>query len=300
MGKTREFGCRFSIPRQLVGERYELLLEDPDIEAIYIPLPSGLHAEIAGAALLAGKHVLCEKPLALNVGDARRLIETQTAAGRVFVEDFSYQFTPGYQFVRELLNSKCCGTVHAIQVVLTFNAGQEHAIRFNRQLGGGCLYDLTCYGVDLAHRLFGLRPGEAVVKAIPLCTKLAKLGNGSLVEGRVWSLLETLDGSELSIYTAFEGSRQDVLTLVGEAGSCFLPAFFLPDEKGTAAFLQTGTTRWVHELPGVDQNSIQIQRLCARVAEEKILDVDDHQRWIWNASILEELHRKVDTDLTGS
>jgi predicted dehydrogenase len=295
--KTHEFGQRFNIRRRFVSDRFDVLLEDPDIDVIYIPLPSALHAEIACAALLAGKHVLCEKPLALTLEQARRLITIQGAAGRVLVENFSYHLAPGYALVRELVESLTLGAIRSVQMVLTFAAERKHAFRFSRELGGGCLYDLTCYGIDLAHRLFGERLGESVLRAVPLTTKLATLGDGSSVEGRVWASLEALGGIELSIYTAFEGARQDLIILAGEKMECFVPAIFLPDEKGSAAFVRVENDHWIRELPGLDPNSLQIHLLCARIREDRILDLDDQKRWEWNASVLEELHRKVASDL---
>jgi len=113
-GETaRRVADRLAIPR--AHGSYEALLADPDVDAVYIPLPNHLHAEWSIAAARAGKHVLCEKPLALTAADAERMIEAAEAAGVHLMEAFMYRHHPSWVTVRELVASGRIGTLTAVQ-----------------------------------------------------------------------------------------------------------------------------------------------------------------------------------------
>ena len=117
------------------------LLQDPSVDAVYIPLPNSMHAEWTVRALQAGKRVLCEKPLALNLAEAGRVIDA--ARGRVLMENFSYQTKTR----DSILNPQF------IEVHFSFMATVDHRLRYDPALGGGSFLDLGCYGVDFVHRL---------------------------------------------------------------------------------------------------------------------------------------------------
>ncbi len=137
---------------------YEALLADPDVDAVYIPLPNHLHATWAIAAAEAGKHVLCEKPLALSVADAERMIEVADRAGVLLMEAFMYRLHPSWVAVRELVASGRIGPLVAVQSWFSYFNDDPVNIRNIVEVGGGALYDIGCYSVNLSRMLFGAEP----------------------------------------------------------------------------------------------------------------------------------------------
>lgn len=143
---------------------YEALLGDPTIEAVYIPLPNHLHLEWTLAAAAAGKHVLCEKPLALSSTDARRMIDASNQAGVLLMEAFMYRLHPLWQEVRRLIGAGTIGELVALQSFFSYRNLDPTDIRNQVTTGGGALLDIGCYPVNAARMLFGSEPGE--VKAL--------------------------------------------------------------------------------------------------------------------------------------
>jgi len=137
---------------------YEALLADPTVDAVYIPLPNHLHAEWGVAAARAGKHVLCEKPLALTSADAERMIEVAEAEGVRLMEAFMYRLHPSWIAVRELVTSGRIGRLMAVQSWFSYFNDDPANIRNIRAFGGGALYDIGCYSVNLSRMLFGGEP----------------------------------------------------------------------------------------------------------------------------------------------
>ena len=137
---------------------YEALLADPNVDAVYIPLPNHLHAEWTIAAARAGKHVLCEKPLALTSADAERMIEVAEAEGVRLMEAFMYRLHPSWIAVRELVASGRIGRLKAVQSWFSYFNDDPANIRNIRAVGGGALYDIGCYSVNLSRMLFGAEP----------------------------------------------------------------------------------------------------------------------------------------------
>ena len=143
---------------------YEALLADPTIEAVYIPLPNHLHLEWTLAAAAAGKHVLCEKPMALTSTDARRMIDASNQAGVLLMEAFMYRLHPLWQEVRRLIGAGTIGELVAFQSFFSYRNLDPTDIRNQVTTGGGALLDIGCYPVNAARMLFGSEPGE--VKAL--------------------------------------------------------------------------------------------------------------------------------------
>ena len=145
---------------------YEALLADPNVDAVYIPLPNHLHARWTIAAAEAGKHVLCEKPLALTAADAERMIEAAERAGVHLMEAFMYRLHPSWVAVRELVESGRIGPLTAVQSWFSFYNDDPADIRNIADAGGGALYDIGCYCVNLSRMLFGAEPGRVAASII--------------------------------------------------------------------------------------------------------------------------------------
>jgi predicted dehydrogenase len=139
---------------------YEALLADPDIEAVYNPLPNHLHVSLTLQAAAAGKHVLCEKPIALTAEQAGQL---RSAAGKVHImEAFMVRFHPQWLRARELVRSGNIGELRAVQVFLSYYNDDPANIRNQAGIGGGALYDIGCYGIVSGRFLFETEPRRAV------------------------------------------------------------------------------------------------------------------------------------------
>jgi predicted dehydrogenase len=133
---------------------YEALLTDPDVEAVYIPLPNSLHIEWTMRALEAGKHVLCEKPLSRRPAEVERAFDLAEREGRVLMEAFMYRHNPQTHRLTELVSSGAIGTLRLISAAFSFPASPGD-VRLSRALDGGALMDVGCYCVSSARLLAG-------------------------------------------------------------------------------------------------------------------------------------------------
>lgn len=158
--KARAAADELGIPR--AHGSYEALLEDPEVDAIYNPLPNHLHATWTLAAAEAGKHVLCEKPLAMNADEAQQMVDGCRAAGVVLVEGFMYRLHPQWVQVREVVASGRLGELLAVQSFFSFSNRDPADIRNIAEFGGGALMDIGCYCIDLSRMLFDDEPARAV------------------------------------------------------------------------------------------------------------------------------------------
>jgi predicted dehydrogenase len=137
---------------------YEELLADEKIEAVYIPLPNHLHAEWTTRAAEAGKHVLCEKPLAMTADQAAEMVEACDRAGVKLMEAFMYRLHPLWKQTRRLIEDGAIGEVRAMQTVFGYRNVDPANIRNVPEFGGGALYDIGCYPVNAARMIFGSEP----------------------------------------------------------------------------------------------------------------------------------------------
>jgi len=155
---ARAVADRLAIPR--AHGSYEALLADPDVDAVYIPLPNHLHAEWTIAAARAGKHVLSEKPLAMTSADAERMVAACEAAGVRLMEAFMYRLHPSWVAVHDLVAAGRIGRLVAVDSWFSYFNDDVANIRNIRAVGGGALYDIGCYNVNLSRLLFGGEPSR--------------------------------------------------------------------------------------------------------------------------------------------
>ena len=141
---------------------YDDLLADPAVEAVYIPLPNHLHAEWTLRAAAAGKHVLCEKPLALDTAEAAGMIEGCRRAGVTLMEAFMYRLHPLWTRVHELVTAGSIGELQAIQAFFSYRNLDPENIRNIAAYGGGALMDIGCYPINVARWMFGEEPSSVV------------------------------------------------------------------------------------------------------------------------------------------
>lgn len=158
MDRARTTADKLGIPRSFGS--YQELLDDPEIEAVYIPLPNHLHAEWSMAAAQAGKHVLCEKPLAVSSSEATAMIEVANRAGVKLMEAFMYRLHPLWVEVRRMLEDGLIGELLAIQSFFSYRNVDPEDIRNIADFGGGALFDIGCYPVNMSRMLFGSEPSD--------------------------------------------------------------------------------------------------------------------------------------------
>jgi predicted dehydrogenase len=139
---------------------YEALLNDPEIDVIYNPLPNHLHAAWTIKAVEAGKHVLCEKPLALNVEEVNAMQESARKHGRVVAEAFMYRHHPQTLKVQEVVRNGSLGDLRLIRGSYTYMQSRERDVRLDPAMGGGSLWDVGCYPISYARSVIGTNPLE--------------------------------------------------------------------------------------------------------------------------------------------
>lgn len=155
---ARAFAKEWKIPR--AHGSYEALLADPEIDVIYNPLPNHLHAEWTVRAVEAGKHVLCEKPIALRVGDVDAIADAAKIHGRVVAEAFMYRHHPVTLKAQELVASGALGELKLLRGSFTYELKREGNIRSDPDMGGGSLWDVGCYPISYMRAVLGAEPLE--------------------------------------------------------------------------------------------------------------------------------------------
>jgi len=189
---------------------YQELLDNPDIEAVYIPLPNHLHAEWIRRAADRGKHILCEKPLALNAGEAAACAEYAERAGVKLMEAFMYRFHPQWRRVEEMVRMGEIGDILAVQTYYAYNLTDPDNIRNKLETGGGALMDIGCYAVSVPRLVFDREPE----RVIGLFRRDPGFGTDTLTS----AILDF--GSGRSVFTtATQGFRAQTVDIYGTGGS---------------------------------------------------------------------------------
>lgn len=157
LDKAAEAARRLDIPKSYGS--YEQLLADPEIDAVYNPLPNHLHVPYTLKAMEAGKHVLCEKPIAVTAEEAEKLLDAAHKYPKLKVmEAFMYRFHPQWEKVKELLRSKRIGELRYVHSVFTYYNVDPDNVRNHKEYGGGGVLDIGCYSINLSRFLFGEEP----------------------------------------------------------------------------------------------------------------------------------------------
>jgi predicted dehydrogenase len=197
--RARDFATRHSVDR--VSATYEALVNEPDVDAVYIPLVNSLHREWTLRAVAAGKHVLCEKPLGMNAAEAEEMGAAAAKAGVLLMEAFMYRFHPRpAAFIRELHQP-----MH-VQASFGFNLDDPGDVRMQKPLGGGALLDVGCYGVSVSRWILGEPDG------------VAAWAQGGEVDMTVSALLHFPGGATASVWASFEAAEVQELTVLSHDG----------------------------------------------------------------------------------
>ncbi|UCR88134.1 Gfo/Idh/MocA family protein [Mycetocola spongiae] len=242
-------------------DSYAALLASPDIEAVYIPLPNGLHGPWAERALLAGKHVLVEKPFASSAAEARRVLAVASRTGLVAAEAFHYALHPLLLRLRELLSAGAIGRVTGAEIICVIPAPPATDARWNTALAGGTIMDVGCYGLHAAAALGRYLGGPARV--------LSAVAEADPADPEMDRAMEiTLGyptGPAVRLRTAMNAREMEFsLRISGERGELFLPCFVLP-HRDDRLILRTAAGESTEHLGTRSSYAYQLEAFAAAV-----------------------------------
>jgi xylose dehydrogenase (NAD/NADP) len=292
-GEIRGLGCRSEERGQTIARqhgiplaccRYEEILEDPEIDAVYIPLPNHLHKEWTLRALQAGKHVLCEKPMAVNGEDAHCMARAARERGMVLMEALMYRFHPRSRRIKELVDQGAIGEPRLVRAAFCFHHPDPADARFRPEMGGGALLDVGTYGVSLARWILSAEP-----ESVQACAVYGPTG----VDVTFIGLLRFPGGCLATVEASFMTALQQTFSIIGSRGAIDLPHdAFIPWEK-EAIFHLRGTEEEEGKLeiiPGMDQYRLMVEHFSDCVLKEKAPDFPAEES-VANMRVLDALAR---------
>lgn len=285
--RARAAAAAFNIARSYGS--YDALLQDPAIEAVYIPLPNHLHLEWSAKALEAGKHVLCEKPMTVTAAETRTLIALRDRTGLHIEEAFMVHHHPQWRTVQELVRNEVIGQVRAVHSSYSFTLGNRESYRFQKDRGGGVIYDLASYGATICRLLFAASPVRVMA--------CADFDPHSGIDQQITALLE-FPGGQASITASFIATRYQHTEIIGTNGWIRLDYPFAHAEPSSCC-LYIGDSTSVGAKPArtisfdpVNQYTLQGDQFSRRVrgltASSRTLEDT-----LANMGVIEALHRSL-------
>lgn len=285
-GRAAEIAARFGIPASYTS--HEDLLADPNIDAVYLPFPNGLHAEWIIAAANAGKDILCEKPLVCSLQDYRRVVEACERNQVGLMEAFMYRFHPQHQKVREFLDVGRIGDVVSMHARFHFVMDRVPGeVRLQPELEGGAVNDVGCYAIDIMNMVMGGPPASVYAKGT---------NPSDPVETTVAAILD-YDGVLGTFDCGFEGPRTNTFQIIGTEGQITLDKAFDPDPGESARMtisLRNGQTE-VFDITD-DHFRIEIERFSAqaRSSTGKVINRESTER---NLAVRLAIHESLASGL---
>ncbi len=289
---AQQFARDLGVERVLSS--YEDLIADPEIDAIYNPLPNVLHAEWSRRAAQAGKAVLCEKPLALDAGEAARLVADCAGAGRPLMEAFMYRFHPQHRRVREMIDDGLIGDVVEVRAHLSvdlMNPPDPANVRFDKALGGGALLDMGCYGVSICRMVFGEEP-RSVRGWWHMDHRFGVNVTGA-------GILEFSGGRVGLASCSFVGGGQGFYTVIGRNGTIEVPRAIIPGQgdrlpETLIVLADTKGARHVEAILAVDQYQLMVEAFADAVLKGVPVPLSNDNS-VANMKVLDAFGRSAST-----
>ncbi|MEQ9401417.1 MAG: Gfo/Idh/MocA family oxidoreductase [Longimicrobiales bacterium] len=254
--RARAFAEQHGIARHYGS--YEALLDDPDVDAVYIPLPNSLHRDWAVRAAEAGKHVLCEKPLALTAAECGEMSAAAEEAGVLLMEAFMYRFHPRTERVLSMVRTGLLGEIRTVRSAFTFRLKKPDNIRLDPDLGGGALMDVGCYCVNVSRTLTDAEPVEVMATA-----RWTDRG----VDDELTGIIRFADGATAHFDCALTMERAEFYEVAGTDGYLRSEAAFLPgtDDVVLREMRERGE-EVEHRVVGADQYRLMVEHFadCVR------------------------------------
>ncbi len=259
---------------------YDDLLDDGDIDAVYIPLPNAMHKEWAIKAMEKGKHVLCEKPLAMNEDEVREMMEASEKNGVLLMEAVMYRYTHRTRMVNEVLESGVLGDIRHVDSTFRFFLDRENTIKMKPELGGGALYDVGCYPVNFITMVMKEEPAEVAA--------FAKIENG--VDVQVSGLLKYEDGRTASLHAGFNAFGKNYSEIIGSKGRLEVPDTFLDNDGIMKLYTKDG----VEELsvPWCHRYTLEFDDFSEAI-QEKRKPMFSLEESLLNSTILEKIQKEI-------
>jgi xylose dehydrogenase (NAD/NADP) len=256
--KAKAWADEYEIPAAY--DSYEAVLADSQVDAVYVPMPNELHKPWVIAAAAAGKHVLCEKPMALNSAEGEEMVAACQEAGVVLMDAFMWRHHPRVTHARKLIADGRLGRLQLVNVDFSFVIGLDDW-RLDPERGGGALYDLGCYGVNAARLFFDAEPEEILARS-----RFHETG----VDMTLATTMRFSDDRLAQINCSFELPSRCRLELVGTQGILELPGGFQPAESPQLVLTDDEGTETL-DFSGHDQYTEQIKIFCQSVAQGKLV-----------------------------
>jgi xylose dehydrogenase (NAD/NADP) len=230
--KAAAYASEWKIPKAFGA--YEELLSDPEIDVVYNPLPNSLHAAWTVKALEAGKHVLCEKPLATTLDDIDAITAAASKTGKVVAEAFMYRHHPQTLKVKELVKEGAVGKVVMMRGVFTFSLTNLRDIRMNPGLGGGSIWDIGCYPISYARFMYGLEPIQVFGFQVDSPTGVDQSFSGEM---------RFLGDAVAQFQSSFWSPSYTLFEIFGDKGRIVIPEPFKPGKKEKFYLFQNGNEK---------------------------------------------------------
>jgi len=259
-------------PDVRIYEEYQKLIDDPEVEAIYNPLPNSLHAEWTIKALMAGKHVLCEKPLAVTAEEGALMIEAARNNGTLLMEAFMYRFHPQTIWALEQVRSGRLGEVRLVRASFSFNIfmpPRHNDIRLQPKLAGGSLMDIGCYAVNFCRAVYGHAPSA-------VAARVATADPGA-VEHATSAVLDFGDGRFGQIDSSFALPNRQVAEVIGELGTLTIPTPFATGIHETEVVLALEGQTIHQKISAADAYRLEVEHFgaCVRSGTSPALNLDE-------------------------
>ncbi|HLG62175.1 MAG TPA: Gfo/Idh/MocA family oxidoreductase [Ktedonosporobacter sp.] len=275
-------------PSVRIYSDYDSVLNDPDIEAIYNPLPNSLHAAWTIKALQAGKHVLCEKPLAVTRAEAETMVREARERNLLLMEAFMYRFHPQIVWALEQVNSGLIGPVRLVRASFSFDIrARPQNIRLKPELAGGSLMDVGCYPVNLCRAIYGQPPATVAARVY-----VPKRGG---VDMAMNALLDYGDGRFGLIDSSFGLPMRQSAEIFGEEGTITIPVPFTPGIRDVAVFVTKNGQMTEQNFTRVDQYQLEVEHFarCLRTGQEPALRLSET---LENMSAIEVIYQAANHD----
>jgi predicted dehydrogenase len=270
---------------------YDELLADPDIEAVYNPLPNHLHVEWTVRAARAGKHVLCEKPIALDAQEAQTLLAVQRETGMIISEAFMVRSHPQWHQAKAWVEGGRIGDLVAVQTAFSYFNRDATNIRNRKDVGGGALYDIGCYAVNTSRYLFGREPRRAVA----LIERDPEFGTDRLISGML-----DYGGAHLTFYCSTQAVPYQRVNAFGTKGRIEIEIpFNAPANQPCKIFLDDGSTlngssAQATVFPVVDQYSLQSEAFSRAIRAGGAVE-NSVETAVGNMRVIDALFRSADS-----
>jgi predicted dehydrogenase len=262
LDRAQAYADERNIPR--VFGSYEAMLADPDVDVIYNPLPNSMHTEWTIKAAEAGKHVLCEKPLANTVEEVDAITEAAKKAGVVVMEAFMYRHHPQTLKVKELVDEGAIGKLQLIRGSFTFKMpeGRENDVRLNASLGGGSIWDVGCYPISYARLIAGTEPTEVFGWQIT--------GANSGVDESFFGQMRFPDHVYAQFDCGFRTPQRTNMEIVGDQGNITVKLPFTP-KLNEEIVVTNGDEKRIITIPGEDLYLGEVENMADAVLDGKAI-----------------------------